>query len=152
MIQKVNLLQNNQRSFMKPKTVVTSLAVNNLEKSLAFYRDGLGIETPGIEEGIITLEIANLSLFLIEKREFEKYSKVGGSAAHISGDSAECILSCAFETKEEIDHILSKVEEFDGKIPNPPKEEEWGYTGYFKDPDGHLWEIVWSKRRRTKTQ
>lgn len=38
---------------MKPKTVVTSLAENNLEKSLAFYRDGLGVETPGIEEGII---------------------------------------------------------------------------------------------------
>lgn len=38
---------------MKPKTVVTSLAENNLEKSLAFYRDRLGIETPGIEEGII---------------------------------------------------------------------------------------------------
>ncbi len=55
---------------MKPKTVVTSLPVHNLEKSLAFYRDGLGIETPGIEEGIIPLEIANLSLFLIEKSEF----------------------------------------------------------------------------------
>lgn len=131
---------------MKPKAVVTSLAVNDLEKSLAFYRDGLGIETPGIEEGMIALEIANLSLFLIEKREFEKYSTTGGSAVHISNDSSECILSCAFDTKDEIDHILSNVEKFGGTIPNPPKEEEWGYTGYFKDPDGHLWEIVWSKR------
>lgn len=130
---------------MKPKTVVTSLAVHYLEKSLAFYRDGLGIETPGIDEGMIVLEIANLSLFLIEKNEFEKYSKAGKADVHISNDSAECILSCAFETKEEMDHLLSKVEEFGGSVPNPPEEEEWGYTGYFKDPDGHLWEMVWSK-------
>ncbi len=66
---------------MKPKSVVTSLPVLNLEKSLAFYRDGLGIKTPGIEDGIITLEIANLSLFLIEKSEFEKYSKNGNCSS-----------------------------------------------------------------------
>lgn len=131
---------------MKPKTVVTSLAVKDLKKSLAFYRNGLGIDTPGMDQGIITLEISNLSLFLIEKAEFEKYSKAGGADAHISQTSVECILSCAFETKEEIDEILGKVEKYGGSIPNPPKEEEWGYTGYFKDPDGHLWEIVWSKR------
>lgn len=130
---------------MKPKTVVTSLAVNDLEKSLAFYRDGLEIETPGIDQGIIALEIANLSLFLIEKSEFEKYSKTGKAQAHISQSSVECILSCAFNTREEIDQILEKVEKYGGTIPNPPKEEDWGYTGYFKDPDGHLWEIVWSK-------
>lgn len=131
---------------MKPKTVVTSLAVNHLEKSLMFYQDGVGVETPGIEDGIIALEIANLSLFLIEKNEFEKYSKAGKANAHISHKSTECILSCAFETKEEIDEILSKVVEYGGNIPNSPKEEELGYTGYFKDPDGHLWEIVWSKK------
>lgn len=130
---------------MNPKTVVTSLAVKDLKKSLAFYRNGLDIDTPGIDQSIIALEISNLSLFLIEKPEFEKYSKAGGADAHISKTSVECILSCAFETKEEIDEILKKVEKYGGSIPHPPKEEEWGYTGYFKDPDGHLWEIVWSK-------
>ncbi len=130
---------------MNPKAVVTSLAVNDLERSLAFYRDGLEIETPGIDQGIIALEIANLSLFLIEKSEFERYSKTGKAQAHISQRSVECILSCAFNTREEIDQILEKVKKYGGTIPNPPKEEEWGYTGYFKDPDGHLWEIVWSK-------
>lgn len=132
---------------MKPKSVVTSLPVLNLEKSLAFYRDGLGIETPGIEDGIITLEIANLSLFLIEKSEFEKYSENGKASAHFSEESVECILSCAFETKKEVDQILDNVERYGGSIPKPPEVKEWGYTGYFKDPDGHLWEIVWSKRQ-----
>ncbi len=131
---------------MNPKTVVTSFPVRDLEKSLAFYRDGLGIETPGIEEGMIMLEIANLSLFLIEKSEFETYSKNGNVDAHISQKSVECILSCAFETKEEVDQILNTVEKYGGSVPKPAEEKEWGYTGYFKDPDGHLWEIVWSKR------
>lgn len=132
---------------MTPKSIVTSLAVTDLDTSLAFYRDGLGIATPGIDQGIITLEIANLSLFLIEKSEFEKYSKTGRALAHISQSSVECILSCAFNSRNEIDQILEKVEQYGGTVPNPPKEEEWGYTGYFKDPDGHLWEIVWSKNK-----
>ncbi|MEX0647441.1 MAG: VOC family protein [Balneolaceae bacterium] len=131
---------------MNPKSVVLSLPVKNPEHSLAFYRDGLGLETSGIEEGIISLEIANLSLFLIEKNEFEKYSKAGNLFAHLPGKAVECILSCALDSKEEVDEILKKAEANGGSIPNPPADEPWGYTGYFRDPDGHLWEIVWSKK------
>lgn len=131
---------------MKPKTVVVSLPVDNPERSLKFYRDGLDLETPGIDEGIISLEIANLSLFLIQRDEFEKYSRKGNTSAHRSRDSVECILSCALNSKEEVDDILSRAKAAGGVIPNPPEEAPWGYTGYFKDPDGHLWEIVWSKK------
>lgn len=133
---------------MKPKINVISLPVRDLEKSLTFYRDGLGLPTPGINEGIIAVELdGGLSLFLIERDQFASFSTLAQAEPHISHSSVECIFSCAVDSKEEVDTILEGALNTGGSIPSPAKEEAWGYTGYFKDPDGHLWEIVCPKNR-----
>jgi hypothetical protein len=62
-------------------TIVVSLPVTDLERSLRFYRDGLGLQTPGIDEYMIAFELPNLSLFLIELSEYATYIERAGLAS-----------------------------------------------------------------------
>lgn len=127
---------------MKPRINIITLAVSDLQRSLAFYRDGLGLPTKGIADGIsdhvlFDLE-GGLSLVLFLETEIEKLSGIPVKA------SGECILSHAAESKNEVDEILRQAEAAGATIVSKPADEPWGYFGYFKDPDGHLWEIIWS--------
>lgn len=127
---------------MKPIGTVIALAVEDLNRALAFYQDGLDMTTPGIDDGIITLELPNLSLFLIERVRFETYTSDAQVTPHRAHDSVECIVSCALTTKDEVDDVLKRVAAAGGTVPHPAQNGESGYTGYFRDPDGHLWELV----------
>lgn len=127
---------------MRPVTVVVSLPVSDLDKSLRFYRDGLGMPTTGIDEGIIAFELPNLSLFLIERAEYVKYTDRSGIAVGGIPSPGACVFSCAIGTREEVDDVLSRAEGAGGSAPRPADDREGSYTGYFSDPDGHLWELV----------
>ncbi|MBS3873670.1 MAG: VOC family protein [Firmicutes bacterium] len=124
---------------MKVQICIITLCVEDLDRALKFYRDGLGIEgkiTQG--EGHIAIEPENgvpISLFLRE--EFQKF-------AGFSGDSqfARTCISHAAANREEVDDILDKAKNAGGTLTGVPKDYDWGYSGYFKDLDGHLWEIV----------
>ncbi|WP_344682772.1 VOC family protein [Saccharopolyspora taberi] len=126
-------------------TAIVSLPVADPERSLRFYRDGLGLPTPGIDEGIIVFELPNLSLFLIEYGEYEKYTSRAGVApgAPVAG---ACVISCAIGSKEELDGILGQAAAAGGSVPRPAGEYDGSYMGYFSDPDGHLWELVVNAR------
>lgn len=130
---------------MKIKTTVVCLPVRNIEKTLTFYKNALGFSDANIDEGIIILELPNLSLFLMEKGAFETYSKKAGREAQFPNDNAGVVISCAMESKEEVDTILENVPRYGGIVPNKSAMDETsgGYTGYFSDPDGHLWELVY---------
>jgi len=54
------------------------------------------------------------------------------------------ILTYITEDKAEVDVLLNKASNAGGMVMGPPHEHEWGYVGYFKDPDGHLWEVIWN--------
>ena len=127
---------------MKPKINIITLAVNDLEKSIAFYKDGLGLPMEELVEGadhIIFGMEGDLSLVLYLRSELEEFNQ-----SNSIEKSSEVILSCAVESKEEVDSSLKTATEFGGTtLPNQPKEYDWGYSGYFKDPDGHTWEIVY---------
>lgn len=130
---------------MKPQNIVISMPVADLQRSLEFYRDGLGLDVPNIEGGVITLELPGLTLFLIQGDEFGRYAQRAGSDPHLSGGAAECILSCALATKEEVDDVVTRAGLVGGVVEEPPKQRNGTYIGYFKDPDGHIWELVWSE-------
>jgi predicted lactoylglutathione lyase len=129
---------------MKIRTTVICLRVHNLDKTLAFYKNALGFSDTQGEEGIITLELPNLSLFLMEKDAFETYSKKAGRGAQFPSENTGVIISCAMENKEEVDSVLESVSKHGGIVPNKAEMDatSGGYTGYFFDPDGYLWELV----------
>lgn len=129
---------------MSIKNVVTTLPVQNLERTLAFYHEGLGWETDGIDEGTLMFELPNFSLFFNETDQFNHYTEPANVRALDTGSSVGALFSCAFEKQEMVDDLLKKAEEAGGEV-TLPQELDGSYTGYFRDLDGHLWQLIWNK-------
>jgi catechol 2,3-dioxygenase-like lactoylglutathione lyase family enzyme len=133
---------------MKPRINVITLGVSDLEKSLAFYRDGLGLPTEGItgtefEDGAVVFFNMNddLILALYPKTALAKDAKI--SVAPTS--PAELSIGHMVRSKEEVDAVMERAEKAGATITDPAHERFWGgYSGYFQDLDGHLWEIAWN--------
>jgi uncharacterized protein len=139
---------------MEPQISVITLAVNDLEKSLAFYRDGLGLPTNGIiatefegdethpSGAVVMFELHNgLILALYPRTELAKDAKqpVGVSSP------TEFSIGHIVQNKEEVDALLQRAEAAGASVTDEPHDRPWGiYSGYFRDLDGHLWEIIWS--------
>ncbi len=139
---------------MKPRIRVVTLGVSDLEKSLAFYRDGLGLPTQGIigtefEDGAVVFFNMNddLILALYPKSALAKDARV--SAGPLS--PAEFSIGHIVKSKQEVDALMEQAEKAGARITDPPHDRFWGgYSGYFQDPDGHLWEIAWNPEWEVK--
>ena len=133
---------------MKPHISVLTLAVSNLESSLAFYRDGLGLPT----EGIIGQEFEHGAVAFFELLGGLKLAIwAQGDLAHDTGLPKNPICTTAGSIghnvlqREDVDDIISAAERAGAKIIKKPQDTFYGgYAGYFTDPDGHLWEVVWN--------
>lgn len=133
---------------MKPRITVLTLGVDDLERSVAFYRDALGFPTQGIvgtefEHGAVAffdLE-SGLKLALWPRADLAHDTGLSVSAP----SSTEFSIGHNVMSPGEVDHVLAEAARGGAEIVKPGQETFWGgYAGYFKDPDGHLWEIVWN--------
>jgi uncharacterized protein len=133
---------------MRPRIKVVTLGVGDLEKSLAFYRDGLGLPTQGIigtefEDGAVVFFEMNddLILALYPKSALAKDARVSAGPPN----PAEFSIGHIVRSKREVDALMEEAERAGAKITDPAHDRFWGgYSGYFQDPDGHLWEIAWN--------
>ena len=133
---------------MRPRIKVVTLGVGDLEKSLAFYRDRLGLPTQGIigtefEEGAVVFFDMNddLILALYPKSALAKDARVSAGPPN----PAEFSIGHIVRSKREVDALMEEAERAGAKITDPAHDRFWGgYSGYFQDPDGHLWEIAWN--------
>lgn len=133
---------------MKPRISVVTLGVENLERSVAFYRDGLGLSTPGIVG--TEIEYGAVAFF-----DFQKGLKLAvwprSSLAHDAGlegspaSATDFSLGHNVSTRAEVDEVMKQVSTAGATIVKTAQETSWGgYAGYFQDPDGHLWEVVYN--------
>ena len=133
---------------MKPRIKVLTLGVNDLERSLTFYRDGLGLPTNGIigqefEDGAVVFFKMNddLTLALYPTASIAKDAKITATQARLGAVSIGHIVN----SREEVDAVMKQAEQAGAVVTDPPHDRFWGgYSGYFHDPDGHLWEIAWN--------
>jgi catechol 2,3-dioxygenase-like lactoylglutathione lyase family enzyme len=133
---------------MKPRINVITLGVDDLERSLAFYRDGLGLPTKGIigtefEDGaVVFFDMSeDLILALYPRSALAKDAKVPVSPPSPS----ELTIGQLVRSKKEVDAIMQQAEKAGAHVTDPARDRFWGgYSGYFQDLDGHLWEIVWN--------
>lgn len=129
---------------MRPRINFITLAVSDLGKSFHFYTQGLGLPSLGHLEGgedHVLFEMENgIGLVLYLRSEFLKFSL----SPHSPVRSAGFILSHFTTSREEVDAILHRVLEAGATPVGPPKEEAWGYSVNFADPDGHQWEITYN--------
>jgi catechol 2,3-dioxygenase-like lactoylglutathione lyase family enzyme len=134
---------------MKPRVTVLTLAVNDLHKSLAFYRDGLGLSTKGIigtefEDGAVALFYMNHDELILSLYPRDKLAK--DAAIRASPPSAtELSIGHFVHSKAEVDAVMAQAKRAGATITDPAHDRFWGgYSGYFQDLDGHLWEVGWN--------
>ena len=133
---------------MKPKVTVITIGVDDLERSLAFYRDGLGFPT----EGIVGTEFEHGAVAFFDLQPGLKLAVwPRASIAHDAGvayrepSPAEFTLGHNVGSREEVDRVMEQARAAGARIAVPAHDTFWGgYAGYFQDPDGHLWEVVWN--------
>lgn len=133
---------------MEPRFAVITLGVDNLERAYKFYHDGLGFPSKGIvgkefEHGEVAFfNMKNgMTLAIYARKDLAWDSGIPDSPP----SSAE--FSIAYNTKDEaeVDSVLELARRAGAEITKPAQKAFWGgYHGYFQDPDGHLWEILWS--------
>jgi uncharacterized protein len=133
---------------MKPSITVITIGVDDLEESLRFYRDGLGLQTQGIigtefEYGAVAFFDLQAGLKLaIWPRE--SISQDSGISVGPSSPT-EFTLGHNASSKEEVDAIMDQARKAGAVIVKPAHDTFWGgYAGYFEDPDRHLWEVLWN--------
>jgi len=133
---------------MKPRITVITIGVDDLERSLRFYRDGLGFPTDGIvgqqfEHGaVVFIEIqAGLKLALFPRTSIAHDSGLAVGAS----SPTEFTLGHNVSSKAEVDAVMAQAKSAGAVLVKPAHDTFWGgYAGYFQDPDGHLWEVVWN--------
>jgi catechol 2,3-dioxygenase-like lactoylglutathione lyase family enzyme len=139
---------------MKPRIHVITLAVADLDRALAFYRDGLGFQT----EGLIGTEFTGnqavpdgttavfhldggLMLSIYPRSELAKDALVPLTAAK----PGEFSIGHVVASRPEVDEVIAQAQAAGATVTGPPHDRPWGiFSGYFQDPDGHLWEVIWN--------
>ena len=133
---------------MKPRITVITLGVDDLEKSLTFYRDGLGLKT----DGIVGKEFEYGAVVFIDLEDGTKLALwPRKSIAHDTGlslqnsSAMEFTLGHNLNSKQEVDEVMTQAKKAGATIVKPAHDTFWGgYSGYFQDPDGHVWEVAWN--------
>jgi uncharacterized protein len=132
---------------MEPRITVITLGVRDLDRALAFYRDGLGWPTEGVvgtefEGGAVVFFhlTGGGILALFPRQELARDANLPvadpGPPAFSLGHNVG--------SRAEVDQILAQAERAGATLTEPAHDRFWGgYSGYFRDPDGHLWEIAW---------
>ena len=152
--------ESKQEESMEPHIDVITLAVDDLERSLAFYREGLGLGSPGVVATEFTGDADNaagavvmfelrggLILALYPRTELARDGAIPFGAAK----TGEFSIGQLVGSREEVDALLAQAEAAGAIITNQPHERPWGiYSGYFRDPDGHLWEIIWNPSQTSR--
>ncbi|WP_285258505.1 VOC family protein [Halopseudomonas bauzanensis] len=133
---------------MKARITVITLGVDDLDRALSFYRDGLGFDT----EGIIGQEFEHGAVAFFDLQPGLKLALwPRQSIAHDAGlpldrpSVTDMTLGHNVASQAEVDAVLRQAKAVGATIIKPAHDTFWGgYAGYFQDPDKHLWEVVWN--------
>ena len=133
---------------MKPRITVITLGVDDLDRSLSFYRDGMGLATEGIigaefEHGAVAFFDLQSGLKLaIWKRDDIAHDS---TVPKRPPSATEFTLGHNVNSKEEVDAVMEQATRAGAKVVKPAQPTFWGgYAAYFLDPDEHLWEVLWN--------
>jgi uncharacterized protein len=139
---------------MQPRIHVVTLAVDDLDRSLRFYREGLGLDSPGVigtEFGGDDIKPGGAAaMFVLEDGLVLSLYSRGDLAKDASiplgpPSSGEFSIGHLVRSMSEVDSVLAQAVSAGATLTAEPHDRPWGiYSGYFRDPDGHLWEIIFN--------
>ncbi len=126
---------------MEPRLSFVTLGVADLQKATRFYEEVLELKQISDTPAIAFFELGKTWLALFPREELAADAGVSPEGSGFRGIT----LAHNVRSREEVDKLLAQVQERGGKIVKPAKEADWGgYSGYFADPDGFLWEVAWN--------
>ena len=126
---------------MKPRISMITLGVSDLARATAFYHDGLGLPTQDGFTGITFFKLNGTWLALYPREKLAIDAQVDSNGQGFCGIT----LAHNVRSKAEADSALEEAEKAGAKITKPAQDTDWGgYSGYFSDPDGYLWEVAWN--------
>ena len=128
---------------MKAKISIVALGVRDFQKSLAFYRDGLGLPAPDYKAGedIVFIHMEGTRLSLYPRDKLAEDATVPDDGSGFSGIT----LAHNVKSKAEVDALFAHAVSVGAKPVKQPQEVFWGgYSSYIADPDGYLWEIAYN--------
>lgn len=133
---------------MKPRITLITLGVDDLDRAVRFYRDGLGLATPGIvgtefEYGAVAFFDlqAGLKLALWPRKSIARDSGLALGRPN----PTDLTIGHNVSSKAEVDTVMAQAQRAGAVIVKPAHDTFWGgYAGYFQDPDAHVWEIAWN--------
>lgn len=133
---------------MRPHISLITLAVEDLERAVAFYRDGLGLPTRGIMG--TEFEIGAVAFFDFQPNlklaVWPRTSLAADTGLPLTcGGTGSFSLAHNVASQEEVDAVMQQASTAGATIVKPAGATFWGgYAGYFQDPDGHLWEVAFN--------
>lgn len=133
---------------MRPRLSLLTLGVDDLERALVFYRDGLGLPS----EGIVGTEFEHGAVAFFELQSGVKLAiwprdNIARDSGLPKGEpsTTEFAIGHNVSSREEVDQVMDQARSAGASIVKPAADTFWGgYAGYFQDPDGHLWEVAWN--------
>jgi catechol 2,3-dioxygenase-like lactoylglutathione lyase family enzyme len=135
---------------MKPRITLITLGVDDLQRAVRFYRDGLGLKTEGVvgtefEYGAVAFFDlqAGLKLALWPRKSIARDTGIAPG----SPNATDLTIGHNVTSKAEVNAVMEQAKRAGAVVVKPAHDTFWGgYAGYFQDPDGHLWEVAWNPR------
>lgn len=126
---------------MKPRINMITLGVTDMERSVEFYEKGLGLPRMPFAGGAAFFMLNGSWLSLYPWDALAEDALVPSVGAGFRGSTLAHVVS----SREEVVEVLDQAVRSGGKLVKKAQDVFWGgYSGYFADPDGHLWEVAWN--------
>jgi catechol 2,3-dioxygenase-like lactoylglutathione lyase family enzyme len=125
---------------MEQRLSMVTLGVADLDRARRFY-EALGWRRHGDQAEVVFFQAGGMVLGLWSRESLAEEARVPAGGPGFGG------IALAYNTRarEDVDAVLAEAEAAGAAITKPAEEAFWGgYTGYFADPDGHLWEVAWN--------
>ncbi len=130
---------------MKPRLSFVTLGVRDLNRAVAFYRDGLGLETDTKYEGVAFIPMGSVRLSLYPLDELAKDALLEPQDNAPSMPFPGFTLAHNVATREEVAGVIETAVAAGGTLVKAAQDASWGgVSGYFRDLDGYLWEVAWN--------
>jgi catechol 2,3-dioxygenase-like lactoylglutathione lyase family enzyme len=124
---------------VEPRISLVTLGVSDLARAIRFYRDGLGLPMRESPPDVAFFETRGTWLSLFSRIELAKDARVPADGAGFRGFA----LAHNVRTEAEVDEVLAQAVAAGATLVKPAQRAVWGgYSGYFADPDGFLWEVA----------
>jgi catechol 2,3-dioxygenase-like lactoylglutathione lyase family enzyme len=130
-----------RRNSMEPRLSIITLGVADLERSVRFYRDGLGLPRRESAPEIAFFTTRGTWLALYGRKELAEDAGVPPAGNGFPGFA----LAHNVRSREEVDRVIATAQAAGARVTSPAQDRFWGgYSGYFADPDGFLWEVAFA--------